>query len=128
VLLNFYSQLIKLRKKHSLLRCPDKKQINAWASEEKKVLIQKRVGKEEQFLLIANFNSRKIKYNIKQCKDYLLSDTSIWQLVFNSNQKKRLRKETPTSDIFYERDELILKPSQFLLYRQKGVNNKNGKE
>jgi maltooligosyltrehalose trehalohydrolase len=128
VLLNFYSQLIKLRKKHSLLRCPGKKQINAWASEEKKVLIQKRVGKEEQFLLIANFNSRKIKYNIKQCKDYLLSDTSIWQLVFNSNQKKWLGKETLTSDIFYEKDELILKPSQFLLYRQKGVNNKNGKE
>ncbi len=128
VLLNFYSQLIKLRKKHSLLRCPSKKQLTAWGSEEKKVLIQKRIGKEEQFLLIANFNSCKIKYNIKQCKDYPVSDTSIWQLVFDSSQKKWLGKETSASDIFYEKDEIILEPSQFLLYRQKGVNNKNGKE
>jgi len=128
VLLNFYSQLIKLRKKHSLLQCPSKKQLKAWGSEEKKVLIQKRVGKEEQFLLIANFNSRKIKYNIKQCNDYPISEPSIWHLVFDSSQKKWLGKETSALDIFYEKDEIILEPSQFLLYRQKGVNNKNGKE
>jgi len=128
VLLNFYSQLIKLRKKHSLLRCPNKKQLKAWASEEKKVLIQKRVGKKEQFLLIANFNACKIKYTIKQCKDYSVSEPSIWQLVFNSSQKKWLGKETFSLDIFDERDEIILEPSQFLLYRQKGVNNKNEKE
>ena len=128
VLLNFYSQLIKLRKKHSLLRCPSKKQIKAWGLEDKKVLVQKRIGKEEQFLLIANFNPGKMKYNIKQCKDYSVSEPSIWQLVFDSSQKKWLGKESSALDIFHERDEIILEPSQFLLYRQKGVNNKNGKE
>jgi len=69
-----------------------------------------------------------MKYNIKQCKGYPVSDQSIWQLVFDSSQKKWLGKETSALDIFHERDEIILEPSQFLLYRQKGVNNKNGKE
>jgi maltooligosyltrehalose trehalohydrolase len=119
VLLSYYTQLIKLRKNYPLLKCPAKKEIKVWIIKENKVLIQKRIREKEQFLLIAFFNTSQTMFNLSQCKKYSLSEKCRWELVLDSCQKRWLGNETFAPDVFYEKDDITLKPYQFLLYRKK---------
>ena len=119
VLVNYYTQLIKLRKKYPLLNCPAKKEIKAWTYKENKTLVQKRIREKQQFLFIASFNHFKNKFNLNQSKEYSVSKKYRWELVLDSCQKNWLGSGTFAPDIFFEKDDTILKPYQFLLYRKK---------
>jgi hypothetical protein len=58
-------------------------------------------------------------FNLSQCKKYSLSEKCRWELVLDSCQKRWLGNETFAPDVFYEKDDITLKPYQFLLYRKK---------
>ncbi len=119
ILLDYYTQLIKLRKEYPLLKSPTKKEIKVWIAKRNKILVQKRIGEKQQFLLIASFNSSKTKFHLSQCKEYSITENFCWNIVFDSSQKKWLGDKTFAPDIFSEKEYIILKPFQFLLYRKK---------
>jgi len=126
VLLDFYRQLLHLRKRYPLLRCPARKQIKVWCSEKNRILVQQRIGKDHQFLLLSNFHFRDSQYNCKQSGTF--SCKSGWHLVIDSCQEKWLGNGSLAPNIFCVKNKITLKPYQFVLYQQKGVNNKNGKK
>jgi len=126
VLLDFYRLLLQLRKRYSLLQCPDRKQIKVWNSEKTRVLAQQRTGQDYQFLLLSNFHFRDSQYNCKQSGTF--SCKSGWHLVIDSCQEKWLGNGSLAPNIFCVKNKITLKPYQFVLYQQKGVNNKNGKK
>lgn len=128
VLQNFYRELLKLRRQNPLLRCPSRKQIQAWGSEESRVVIQQRSGKDSlfQFLFLSNFHCRNSQCELKQVRD--TCSVRPWHRVFDSRQEEWLGSGTVAPDRFCEEEAIALKPYQFILYRQKGVKNKNGKE
>jgi maltooligosyltrehalose trehalohydrolase len=119
VLINYYTQLIKLRKKYPLLKCPARKETKTWTYKENKTLVQKRIRSKQQFLLIASFNDSKIIFNLKQSKEYPVFKKYRWELVLDSCQKDWLGSGTSAPEIFSEKDDIILKPYQFLLYIKK---------
>jgi maltooligosyltrehalose trehalohydrolase len=126
VLLDFYRELLQLRKRYPLLQCPDRKQIRICSSEETKVLVQQRIAQDQQFLLLSNFHCGDSKVKLKEFD--LSSCSSKWDLLMDSNQQKWLGDNTFISNIFPKDKSITMKPYQFVLYKAKGVNNKNGKE
>ncbi len=128
VLLDFYRELIKLRKQYPLLQCPARKKIKVWDSEENKILVQQRIDmdKGHRFLLFSNFRCQDNEVKLKQFDLSLCS--AKWELLIDSNQQKWLGDNTFISNIFPEGKSITMKPYQFVLYKAKGVNIKNGKE
>lgn len=114
IILDFYRNLIKLRKEVPALSSPDKDSLEAYGREDKKVIIVRRWEAEHKshVLCIFNFNkeTREIQYPVHEGE---------WEKILSSADVKWQGPGDSLPDCLSPGDKLILNAESFALYMRK---------
>ncbi|WP_345952623.1 malto-oligosyltrehalose trehalohydrolase [Mucilaginibacter sp. PAMB04168] len=108
IMLNFYRQLIALRKQLPVLHILDRKRLNATANEEQKTLILHRKHHSQEAVILMNFS-----VNIQTV--YLPDTTSSWNKQFDSADAQ-WNGPKPAANTLAAGTSVQLQPESFLIY------------
>lgn len=108
-LLNYYSELIHLRKNIAALSNLDKESMTVWGDDESKVIIVERWHGKSRVLIIINMNSsdesiKAINYDHK------------WRKIFDSSDKKWNGPGTLLKDSINGNNEVVMRAQSLALY------------
>lgn len=112
VLLNFYQQLIKLRREIPALRHLSKSNLEVSGVEGDKVVSLRRWHKEDHVLCIMNFSEKDRDFNVTPSE-------AKWTKTLDSSDRKWRGTGPTTPDMIVERHALLLKPFNLVLYEGK---------
>ena len=114
VLLEFYRELIRLRKSIPAIARPDKDCLDAWADEEKKVVFMRRWKDNDHILALFNFN--KADETINPCTS---CPEMKWEKILDSSDERWNGPGTLLPEGIKEGKEIIMRAESFALYVNK---------
>lgn len=114
VMLNYYQRLIQLRKKHTALHTPERKQLHVECDEKRKLLTLHRRHAEEHIICLMNFSSKQqslILYSLEN-EFHKLFDSAepVWDgpvaapLTFDGTNSERTINLQPEAILIYSTD------------------------
>jgi maltooligosyltrehalose trehalohydrolase len=112
VLLNFYKTLIRMRRKITAFSHPSKGRLDVWGDNEKKIIVIKRWKDESLALVLLNFNSDDMRYDMSHAD-------SGWKKILDSSDTKWDGPGTLLPDRVTMGDIVTIPQRSFAVYQKK---------